>query len=67
MRRQPDADDGSGSRQAGRTWLAAVWRTEASQVEQMWGSADMLRANSETDAVPSLSSEQMEFDVGYGL
>ena len=47
--------------------LAPVWKAEASQVEQMWGSADMLRADGETDAMPSLSSEQIEFDVGYGL
>ena len=50
-------------------WLAVapVWGAEASQVEQMWGSADVVRAGAETDAPPGLSPAQVEFDVGYGL
>ena len=47
--------------------LASVWGAEASQVEQLWGSAEVLRANSETDTPPGLSPAQVEFDVGYGL
>ena len=33
----------------------------------MWGSAEVLRAQTDTDATPGLSPEQVEFDVGYGL
>ena len=47
--------------------LAPVWGAEASQVEQMWGSAEVLRAGGETDTTPSLSPAQVEFDVGYGV
>ena len=47
--------------------LAPVWGAEASQVEQLWGSAEVLRAGGETDTTPSLSPAQVEFDVGYGL
>ena len=47
--------------------LAPVWGAEASQVEQIWGSADVLRAGAETDAPPGLSPAQVEFDIGYGL
>ena len=47
--------------------LAPVWSAEASQVEQMWGSADVLRAGAETAATPGLSPAQVEFDIGYGL
>ena len=47
--------------------LAPVWGADASQVEQMRGSAEVLRASSETDTTPSLPPAQMEFDVGYGL
>ena len=47
--------------------LAPVWGAEASQVEQMWGSAEALRAGAETDTTPGLSPEQVEFDVGYGV
>ena len=47
--------------------LAPVWGAEASQVEQMWGSADVLRANGETDTQPGFSPAQVEFDVGYGM
>ena len=47
--------------------LATVWGAEASQVEQMWGSADVLRVNNETDTLPGLSPAQVEFDGGYGL
>ena len=47
--------------------LAPVWGAEASQVEQMWGSAEVLRAGAETDTTPGLSPEQVEFDVGYGV
>ncbi len=47
--------------------LAPVWGAEASQVEQMWGSAEVLRASGETDTTPSLSPAQVEFDVGYGM
>ena len=46
--------------------LAPVWGAEASQVEQMWGSADVLRANGEIDTQPGFSPAQVEFDVGYG-
>ncbi len=50
-------------------WLAVapVWGAEASQVEQMWGSADVLQAGAETDTPPGLSPAQVEFDIGYGL
>ena len=47
--------------------LAPVWGAEASQVEQMWGSAEVLRAGAESDMPPGLSPAQMEFDMGYGL
>ncbi len=47
--------------------LAPVWGAEASQVEQMWGSADVLRATGETDTPPGFSPAQVEFDVGYGM
>ena len=47
--------------------LAPVWGAEASQVEQMWGSADVLRAGAEADTPPGLSPAQVEFDVGYGM
>ena len=47
--------------------LAPVWGAEASQVEQMWGSADVLRANGEADTPPGFSPAQVEFDVGYGM
>ena len=47
--------------------LAPVWGAEASQVEQMWGSADVLRATGETDTQPGFSPAQVEFDVGYGM
>lgn len=38
-------------------WLALepVWGTDTSQVEQLWGSADVLLAGAETDTKPSLS------------
>ncbi len=47
--------------------LAPVWGAEASQVEQLWGSADVLRATGEMDTPPGLSPAQVEFDVGYGM
>ncbi len=49
-------------------WLAVapVWGAEASQVEQLWGSADVLQAGADS-ATPGLSPAQVEFDVGYGL
>ncbi len=47
--------------------LAPVWGAEASQVEQMWGSAEVLQAGAESDTKPGLSPAQVEFDVGYGL
>ena len=47
--------------------LAPVWGAEASQVEQMWGSAEVLQAGAETTTPPGLSPAQVEFDVGYGL
>ena len=47
--------------------LAPVWGAEASQVEQMWGSAEVMQAGAETDTKPSLSPAQVEFDVGYGV
>ena len=47
--------------------LAPVWSAEASQVEQMWGSAEVIQAGAESAAPPGLSPEQVEFDVGYGL
>ncbi len=47
--------------------LAPVWGAEASQVEQMWGSADVLRANGEMDTQPGFSPAQVEFDLGYGM
>ena len=47
--------------------LAPVWGAEASQVEQLWGSADVLRATGETDTPPGFSPAQVEFDVGYGM
>ena len=40
---------------------------EASQVEQLWGSAEVLRASGESDTPPGLSPAQVEFDIGYGL
>ena len=36
-------------------------------MEQLWGSADVLRAGAESDTQPGLSPVQVEFDVGYGL
>ena len=50
-------------------WLAVapVWGAEASQVEQMWGSADVLQAGAEPATTPGLSPAQVEFDIGYGL
>ncbi len=47
--------------------LAPVWGAEASQVEQMWGSADVLRAGAEADTQPGFSPAQVEFDLGYGM
>ena len=47
--------------------LAPVWGADASQVEQMWGSTDVLRAGAESDPPPRLSPAQVEFDVGYGV
>ena len=47
--------------------LAPVWGAEASQVEQMWGSADVLHANGEMDTQPGFSPAQVEFDMGYGM
>ena len=49
--------------------LAPVWGAEASQVEQMWGSAEALRAGAETDpeTAPGLAPDSVELDVGYGL
>ncbi len=47
--------------------LAPVWGAEASQVEQLWGSADVLRAGAEADTPPGFSPAQVEFDVGYGM
>ncbi len=47
--------------------LAPVWGAEASQVEQLWGSADVLRATGEMDTPPGFSPAQVEFDVGYGM
>ena len=47
--------------------LAPVWGAEASQVEQLWGSADVLRAGAESDTPPGFSPAQVEFDVGYGM
>ena len=34
--------------------LAPVWGAEASQVEQLWGSAEVLQAGAETDTKPGL-------------
>ena len=49
--------------------LAPVWGAEASQVEQMWGSAEALRAGAETDqeTAPGLAPDSVELDVGYGV
>ena len=47
--------------------LAPVWGAEASQVEQMWGSADVVQAGADAATKPGLSPAQVEFDVGYGL
>ena len=47
--------------------MAPVWGADVSQVEQLWGSADVLRAGAESDTPPGLSSAQVEFDIGYGL
>ena len=49
-------------------WLAVapVWGAEASQVEQLWGSADVVQAGADSD-MPGLSPAQVEFDVDYGL
>ena len=47
--------------------LAPVWGAEASQVEQMWGSADVLQAGADSATPPGLSPAQVEFDIGYGL
>ncbi len=47
--------------------LAPVWGAEASQVEQMWGSADVLRAGAEPDTQRGFSPAQVEFDMGYGM
>ena len=62
----PTVDPGADKR---GLWLALapVWGADASQVEQMWGSAEVLRAGGETDTTPSLSPAQVEFDIGYGL
>ena len=49
--------------------LAPIWGAEASQVEQMWGSAEALRTGEETDpeTAPGLAPASVELDVGYGL
>ncbi len=47
--------------------LAPVWGAEAGQVEQMWGSAEVLQAGAEPATKPNLSLAQVEFDIGYGL
>ena len=47
--------------------LAPVWGADASQVEQMWGSADVLRAGAEPDTQRGFSPAQVEFDMGYGM
>lgn len=47
--------------------MAPIWGADTSPVEQMWGSADVLRAHTEPDTTPSLSPAQVEFDGGYGL
>lgn len=47
--------------------VAPVWGTEASQVEPLWGSTEVLGADAETNPPPGLSPAQVEFDVGYGL
>ena len=50
-------------------WLAMapVWRAEASQGEQLWGSAEVLRAGADSATKPGLLPAQVEFDIGYGL
>ena len=47
--------------------LAPVWGAEASRVEQMWGSAEAVRAGEEQDAAAGPSPERFELDLGYGL
>ncbi len=47
--------------------LAPVWGAEASRVEQMWGSAEAVRAGEEQDAAAGPSLERFELDLGYGL
>ena len=46
--------------------LAPVWGAEASQVEQMWGSAEAVRAGEDPEAA-GLAPDRFELDLGYGL
>ena len=47
--------------------LAPVWGTEASRIEQMWDSADVLHAGAGQSDAAGLSPERLEVEWGYGL
>ena len=47
--------------------LAPVWGTEASRIEQMWDSADVLHAGAGQGDAAGLSPERLEVEWGYGL
>ena len=46
--------------------LAPVWGAEASQVQQMWDSAEAVRAGADSEAA-GLTPDRFELDLGYGL
>ena len=50
----------------GRPTLASVWGAEASQIEQMWNSAEAVRAGEDSE-VAGLTPDRFELDPGYGL
>ena len=47
--------------------LAPVWGMEASRIEQMWDSADVLHAGAGQGDAAGLSPERLEVGWGYGL
>ncbi len=50
----------------GRPTLTLVWGAEASQVEQMWDSAEAVRAGEDSEAA-GRTPDRFELDLGYGL
>ena len=43
-----------------------MWGAEASQVKQMWGSAEAVRAGEDSEAA-GLAPDRFELDLGHGL